>query len=141
MKKIITGIIAGFVMSSAVMVAQATEMSKPHQLILREGPGTHYMTGTKITPNTSFRVGVCNPVWCHIRTDKHEGWVQTAHIVPDFAQIRKMNSTRSGVGGTSGAAVGRKLGSANMVVRMRIISKEEAASRSSRLGISSRQQR
>jgi len=138
MKKILAQMFAATVVFAAAASAYAAEMTSPHSLILREGPGTHYGTGQEIAANTSVQVGVCNSVWCHIRTGQDEGWVQTEKLSPQLAKSMKRSSTAykintaqtsASLGGAGASTSRRQLASTTMVVRMRIISKEEGAAR------------
>jgi len=138
MKKILVQMFAATVIFAAAATAHAAEMTAPNSLTLREGPGTHYGTGQKISANTSVQVGVCNSVWCHIRAGSHEGWVQTEKLSPDLAKsmrrsltAHKINAARAtgSSGGAGASSSGRQLDSTTMVIRMRIISKEEGAAR------------
>jgi len=138
MKKILVQMFAATVVFAAAVSAHAAEMTSPNPLILQEGPGTHYGAGQKIAANASVHVGVCNSVWCHIRTGQDEGWVPTEKLSPQLARemkksltAHKINAARAtnGAGGAGAPTARRQLASTTMVIRMRIISKEEGAAR------------
>lgn|GEM_PF-1637230 len=63
------------------MNAAVAAASAHNNLTLRSGPGSRYpITGT-IKSGTAIKFDLCNPMWCHIHTDKVQGWIRTKTII------------------------------------------------------------
>jgi len=138
-KKIIALMLASSVMLLTQTTLQAAEIKTAHNLVLRHGPGSHYAAGKKIAARTSIHIGVCNAAWCHISAGQQSGWVETARLLPNFSQKmvqiqqtgnRNTIDTMQGNASSDRRSMTRRPhASAPMIVRMRIISKAEAARR------------
>jgi len=111
--------------------------------VLREGPGMHYAKIGQISSRQVAKVGVCNPSWCHVSVGSRSGWVPTAQINPDLAQLnsnmtRIQSSDQASGGGTVGSSLGkgaRLQASTSMTVSMRIVPKAEIREQATKASI------
>lgn len=94
--------------------------SDSKNLIMHSGPGNHYPIKAVIAAETPIRLGVCNPVWCHIHAGKLKGWIRTKVIAmkPEkFAYYDNNPGNHS-----LGSAAGGNLTAGTLTIRLKIIS-------------------
>lgn len=116
--KIILTIITIFCITTVNAVFAAN--STPKNLILHSGPGNHYPIKAAIAAETPIRLGVCNPVWCHICAGKLKGWVRTEVIAPKPEKFAYYdNSPRNQ---SFSSATGSNLTAGTLTIRLKIIS-------------------